>query len=136
MRKTYVIVIVFAALFFIIVASFALPSVVSVIKNEKNNQRCQDEMEEHALQYLEQNVEGFNRTEWKFTRCYSEGRETKVDEYNSANPSDYIYPYSKTKIYFAENTLFPSNVRWVVYFQISNEMKHEVVGCELITVKE
>ena len=135
MKKRYVVLMVAAAALVIaLIGAIAVPYAVSMFVEEGKKRECEDLLCDEALEYLEQNVAGFDADAWQSTRILSKGSDDAVDAHNKENPDAYVYPFTESNINF-----IPKDARltenadcWVVSFKLSAEKEHEIVEIRLI----
>ena len=135
MKKRYIVLIVaVVALLMALIGAIVVPYAVSMFMEEAKKSECESLLEADALEFLEQNVEGFDADEWQSVRIYSLGSDDAVDAHNKENPDDYIYPFVETNIYFMQKNAPLTEMEdcWVVHFKLSDDKEHEVIEIRLI----
>ena len=133
MKKSHIIIILaLAAVAVVAAVVLIVPQVFSAMKLQQNKQQWEQIMIEDSLSYLEQNAEDFNPKEWSFAGLRAEGKSEAAETHNAENPDDFRYPYLKTQISFREKSNPSSKARWVVYYEINEELDQIITGFEFV----
>ena len=129
--KKYIILFVVLIICFILAGVLLAPFVCSHFKDFYANTKYMKQLEEQAIAYL-QSVEpfpGFDQNDWIMEKARSTEPNEAIDKQNS---NEYIYPYSKVEMHFVNKRLTSEYGEIIVYFEMSDDLKMEIVKYNVI----
>ena len=131
MKKKPIVLIIIGVVFLAICVA-VIPYGLSMYKEQANKQKCEDELKELALVYLEENKDGFNRAEWTWSGLRAEGLDDAIVEYNETNKDGiFKYPYNEAEFYFTASDASKSETKITVRFERDQAGEFVIVGYEV-----
>ena len=101
MKKTDIIVIISVIAIVLVCMIVAFPYALFVVKNQNYLHRVTEQMKEEAFEYLEKEVTGFSRNDWKFAKGVMNGKDKEIEKQNVQKSSEeFVYPYSNVELTF------------------------------------
>lgn len=115
----------------ILLLALLAPYAISVVKNQDRLRQYESRLQETALQYLERNVENFDKADWNFAGLMAEEKNSDIEqENNRADDDSFVYPYAKVELYFKTSGM--DGEKWIVFFEKNENGELSIVRYSLV----
>lgn len=126
MKKRTIVILAVIAVVAVALLALLAPYAYRTFRDESQKRSYEQKLQEQAIQYLEQTVDGFDRSQWKFAGLTASERDDDIAKRNRSG-EDFVYPYFRVEISFQARQDAALDERITVYLERSESGAYEII---------